>query len=315
MRTIVLISIVMMTFTSCAFLDRRQGGPSVQSGALVRDVPYQARGSQTVGLRNRILVLPFLDEKIQRDDKVLRAARYEVLRLLNQTDRYVIIRNEDFPQDLSKFINENREYDMERLSPIATSMGIAAVIEGKILEIKARRMGDSVGLIREIKAQVDASVRLRVVAARNGKTLLEDVRQASEMASTTQFAQSGFSDRFLEEDPHLVQMAVRKAFSGTVGRIVQSIQKLAWEGRVAMVSGDRIYVNAGRLSGIQVGDILRIAEEGEEVFDPDTGRFIGRAPGRMKGTVEVVSYFGKDGAIATVHSGSGFQENDKVQLY
>ena len=64
-----------------------------------------------------------------------------------------------------------------------------------------------------------------------------------------------------------------------------------------------------------MGDILKITEEGDEIFDPDTGIFIGRAPGRMKGTVEVVSYFGRDGSICLIHSGSGFKENDRVELY
>ena len=46
-----------------------------------------------------------------------------------------------------------------------------------------------------------------------------------------------------------------------------------------------------------------------------SGGFIGKAPGRMKGTIEIVSYFGKDGAIGIIHSGSGFNENDLVEIY
>jgi hypothetical protein len=90
---------------------------------------------------------------------------------------------------------------------------------------------------------------------------------------------------------------------------------MTWEGRIAMIAGDRVYLNAGRLSGLQINDILKVTEEGKEIYDPQTGRFIGKAPGRMKGTVEVVSYFGKDGAIAVIHSGSGFKENDRVEMY
>jgi hypothetical protein len=58
-----------------------------------------------------------------------------------------------------------------------------------------------------------------------------------------------------------------------------------------------------------------VSEEGQEIFDPETGGFIGKAPGRMKGTIEIVSYFGKDGAIGIIHSGSGFEENDIVEIY
>jgi hypothetical protein len=123
------------------------------------------------------------------------------------------------------------------------------------------------------------------------------------------------SDRFLEEDPKLIQEVTQKAFQGTVGQIQRAIDKIDWEGRIALVKADRIYLNAGRLSGLQIGDILKVMEKGEEVYDPETGMLIGRVPGRMKGTVEIVSYFGKDGAIGIIHSGSGFEENDLVEMY
>ena len=34
----------------------------------------------------------------------------------------------------------------------------------------------------------------------------------------------------------------------------------------------------------------------------------------MKGTVEIISYFGNDGAVTSVHSGSGFKESDLVEF-
>jgi hypothetical protein len=113
----------------------------------------------------------------------------------------------------------------------------------------------------------------------------------------------------------LISEVVTKAFRGSVGPIIKTIEKLSWEGRLAMIQGNRIYVNAGRLSGINVGDLLKVSSQGEEIFDPETGELIGTAPGPMKGTLEVVSYFGKDGAVAVIHSGSGFKENDIVELY
>ncbi len=82
-----------------------------------------------------------------------------------------------------------------------------------------------------------------------------------------------------------------------------------------MINGDRIFLNVGRISGLQIGDILKVSEEGDEIFDPQTGNYVGKAPGRLKGTLEVVSYFGQDGAISIIHSGAGFRENDRVELY
>ncbi|MCB0393837.1 MAG: hypothetical protein KDD25_04730, partial [Bdellovibrionales bacterium] len=133
--------------------------------------------------------------------------------------------------------------------------------------------------------------------------------------STTRFGAQGASERLLREDPQLVRLSVSRAFESMVPPIVKSIQKLSWEGRIAEITGDQIYVNAGRISGIQVGDILKVVEIGQDIYDPQSGEFLGHAPGRMKGTLEVVSYFGKDGAITVTHSGGGFKAADRVEIY
>jgi hypothetical protein len=287
--------------------NRRQEAPQVQ------EVPFQARDGEV--LKKKLIVLPFLDSQLQRSQNVVEVARKSVVDDLIDSRHFIVINNSDIGQDLSAFVKENKEYDMVAVARLAGNIGAAGVVEGRILEIRARRLGDEVGVFRSLKAQVDVSVQIRVFAAKTGREIFNSVRKATVEHETTRVGQDAYSDRFLQEDPGLVRAGVKKAFRESVAGIVKSVEKLDWEGRIALVTGDKIYVNAGRLSGIQIGDILKITEEGDEVFDPDTGAFIGVAPGRMKGTVEVVSYFGKDGAVTIVHSGSGFKENDKVQLY
>lgn len=278
-----------------------------------KDVPYNAR--ETEAPRHRVLVLPFLDERPDNSQAMTDVARQTVVRELLKTRQFVVVTPEDFPHDPKKFLTEENEYDLAQVAKQAAAMGVAAVIEGKVLNIKAKRIGDSVGIIRTTKAQVSTQVRIRIFAGKNGKEILNEVRSADTDASSTRVAERSERNSSLSEDPELIRTAVRKAFMGAVPNILRSVEKLSWEGRVAMVAGERIFVNAGRLSGLQVGDILKVTEEGDDVYDPETGRFIGTAPGRLKGTVEVVSYFGKDGAIGVIHSGSGFQENDRVELY
>jgi hypothetical protein len=279
----------------------------------IRDVVVPPREEEAP--KHRILVLPFLQERLNGSEAVAESARQAVVRELASTGQFVMISLSDFPQDPKKFINEDQEYDLHQISRIASAMGVAAVIEGKILGMRARQVGDSVGLIRQAKAKVAAQVRIRMFAGKNGKEILNQTRSAETDATSTKVAARGEVAPGLSEDPELVRSAIRAAFVGAVPGIVRAVEKLSWEGRVAMVSGERVYINAGRLSGLQVGDILKVTEEGDDVYDPETGRFIGMAPGRLKGTVEVVSYFGKDGAVAVIHSGSGFQENDRVELY
>lgn len=297
--------------TACTSLSaRRNETKPVET----RDVPYNARNEEEAP-RHRILVLPFLDERLDRTQAVSDVARQTVVRELLRTRQFVAVSLEDFPHDPKKFLTEENEYDMTQIARLASAMGVSAVVEGKVLHIKARRVGDSVGLIRELKAQVSTQVRIRIYAGKNGKEILNELRTADTEATSTRVAEKGDLAKSLGEDPELVRTAIRKAFVSGIPNIVRAMEKLTWEGRVAMVNGERIFINAGRLSGLQVGDILKITDEGDDVYDPDSGRFIGTAPGRLKGTVEVVSYFGKDGAIAVIHSGSGFQENDRVELY
>ncbi len=308
MRSLLAIAVFL---SGCSVLGTKR---QEKSQTEVRDIPALARG-QDEPPRHRVLVLPFLDERLDKSQAMTDVARQTVVRELLRTQQFVVVSNDDFPQDPKKFITEENDFDMMQVSKIASGMGVAAVIEGKVLSIRAKRIGDSMGVIRSLKAQISTQVRVRIYAGKNGKEILNEVRSADTEATTTRVGEKGDLTASLAEDPELVRAAVRKAFLSSVPNILKSVEKLSWEGRVAMVSGERVYVNAGRISGLQVGDILKVTEEGEDVYDPDTGRFIGMAPGRLKGTVEVVSYFGKDGAIAVIHSGSGFQENDRVELY
>lgn len=307
-----LISAALFGLTGCSLFSSQ---PTPKSPVATKNVSHLAPRSKSGQLRHRIVVLPFLDAKTSRPKKVRQTARRRVVATLIRSGSFVLISPNDFPQDPGKFITENNDYDLEALAPASGSMGVAAVVEGKIMSVKAKRVSDSVGLFRKLVARVSTTVRIRVVSSKTGKVIMDEVREATIESETTRVAKYSYSDRFLENDPILVQKAVGKAFYGAIRQIALSVEKLSWEGRVALISGERIFVNAGRLSGIQIGDVLKITEEGEEVYDPESGVFLGRAPGRMKGTIEVVSYFGKDGAIAIVHSGSGFKENDRVELY
>lgn len=284
-----------------------------QAGPEIRDVPFEAREKADDSPRRRVMVLPFID-MASRNEKASQFARESFVRQMRRSDDFVIVSSADFPKDISTYY-KNGEYDLEAMAKLGGAMGLGAIIEGKVIDVKAKRIGDEVGLVRQVRARIQATVQVRVANTKNGRIIMNETRSADIEDTTTRVAERALNDRYLEEDPKLIEAVVSQAFKPLVPKIAQSIDKLSWEGRVALVKGDRIYLNAGRLSGLQIGDILKITEEGEDVFDPDTGALIGRVPGRLKGTVEIISYFGKDGAVALVHSGSGFRENDLVEMY
>lgn len=295
--------------TSCSLLQRPQVGVKKE----IRDVPQNARG-EDANPRHRLMVLPFLDSSLERPQDLRDRARDTFISELNRTGEILVLDSMDLKLDIAKHIL-NGEYQMEALAPKAQELGVAALLEGKILDLRVKKQSEPVGVFRQVKTIFESKVRVRIVSSRSAKELFNTIKTVTIEESNVRVAQNVDTDRFLAANPQILENLVKESFIDFNDQILTTMAKLRWEGRIAVVNGDRIYLNVGRLSGLQIGDILKVTDSGEEVFDPQSGNYIGKVPGRVKGTLEVISYFGQDGAIAVIHSGSGFRENDRVELY
>lgn len=69
--------------------------------------------------------------------------------------------------------------------------------------------------------------------------------------------------------------AARAAITESVQSIAGALATFSWEGAVAKVTGDLIYVNAGVDSGLTPGDVLTIHRVIDQVTDPVTGEVLG----------------------------------------
>lgn len=81
--------------------------------------------------------------------------------------------------------------------------------------------------------------------------------------------------------------------------IVEELKAIHWYASVANVVGNRVYISAGKLSGVRVGDTF-------SVFPPTL-------PSDSKGEVRVATLFGIDASVADVTKGGGFRPNDLVR--
>lgn len=304
----IFLGLVMVMLAACGGKDvnRRTGNPEV------RDVSPNARAGDEI--RKRVLVLPFLNMSPYPSINAADIARTQLIRQLHATKEVLVLALNQIPEDMTKFQVDDT-YDMKQVIPLARKIGAHGVIIGRIKELRTKKVGDSVGLFRDVKAEVKTLVDLQMIGTKNGTKMVHESKTSTITEDVTRVAKYSYTDKELQDNPVLIRKVVMSAFRKMIPPIVRALRKLNWEGRVALIRGERIYLNAGRLSGIQVGDILRITEGKEEVFDPDTGGYLGKIRGRLKGTVEVVSYFGKDGSVTIIHSGSGFAENDIVEFY
>jgi len=98
-----------------------------------------------------------------------------------------------------------------------------------------------------------------------------------------------------------------KAIDVTIGNLGRSLAKeldgMEWSCRIAKIEGEEVYLNAGRLTGLQVGDVM-------EVFRPGgSGR-----PGEVKGKIRISAFFGLDASMGRLVQGKDPDVNDILKL-
>ena len=82
---------------------------------------------------------------------------------------------------------------------------------------------------------------------------------------------------------------------------------------MADVDGQNIYLNAGSESGMKIGQKLIVLRSGKVIKDPTTGLVIGNAEDKI-GEMKIVRYFGEDGSVAQLTSGSNPAAGDVARL-
>jgi hypothetical protein len=108
--------------------------------------------------------------------------------------------------------------------------------------------------------------------------------------------------------------AINVALQGVTDGIIRGLAGLEWSTSVATVEGDKLYLNAGKSTGLKIGDELEIYNPGRQIKNPTTGVSLGRLPGALQGKVKISQLFGFDAAEAKIVSGGNITTGDLVRL-
>jgi hypothetical protein len=117
----------------------------------------------------------------------------------------------------------------------------------------------------------------------------------------------------LSEDKALLN-AIDFALEGVTDGILRGLASLEWSTSVASVEGSKIYLNAGKSTGLKVGDIVEVYSPGRLIKHPVTGVSLGRLPGTLKGKAKVTEFLGIDASQTDIKSGGGIATGDVVRL-
>jgi|GEM_PF-1113310 len=202
--------------------------------------------------------------------------------------------------------------DPLEVARVARGSGIAGFIRGEIHQIEITEKKDPKGIIQSRDITVNLGVSYEMIDASSGRSLISGNRKKTYIETRSEIL--GYTSGLAEPDKKIRKMADSIAL-WMLRDLNPHSAKVGWSGRILKLEASRIYVNAGRSSGLKVGDVLKVVEAPKDVFDPQSGRFIGQAPGRVKGTCKVVEYFGLDGSVSMLQSGGGLLPGDRVELF
>lgn len=265
-------------------------------------------------IKKKIALLTFFNESPLGGDDLAITATEEFRREMAKSRDFIIDPEGEAIFGTSKEIYSGGGIKLAQLARKAKMSGVNVVVFGRIKEARVRQKSDEIGFVRKVKSLAETYVEIKVYDVLTNKELFSETVDGNMSDENLKFYQEESEDN-LSQRQDLLRYSVKVAVRKYVPRLIKVGSKLDWMGRVAKIIGTRIYINAGRSSGINLGDILKVITEGQEIYDPESGAMIGMSQGEVKGTLEVVDYFGSDGAVCILHSGGSVTEGDFVQLY
>ncbi len=265
-------------------------------------------------IKKKIVVLDFFNEsEYGRQDLALTATR-EMKNELNRSREFVVDTDSSSLFGTSKEIFSGGGVKLAGLSRKARLNGVNLILFGRVITAKVRQKTDEIGFIRKTDSFAKTELEVRLFDVHANKEIYKGKMNGDIRDRSNKFFMTENSEK-IKDRREILRYSIRVAARRLVPPLIKVASKLDWTGRVAKIIGQQIYINAGRSSGVYVGDILTVLTVGTEIYDPESGALIGVSKGEVKGTLEVIDFIGVDGSIAILHSGGSVTEGDFVQLY
>ena len=248
-------------------------------------------------MKRRVLVLPLSDQTNYQNEHLDDLATQRVVRRLESSGAIICIdpHTINLPGDLAS---------PEAMQALNELYGVQALIKGTLSDVyisTSRIEGKGEKEVSTAMSKVSLDIYntetgkvLRQLSGRNPVFL---TREQGDMASET-----------------VKVKAIDLALELISEDLLKAVLSMDWHGRVAGVDHDKIFLNAGRLSGLQKGDVLEVYAPGEEIVDKGTNQPLGMTKGSYKGELEVSEVFGIDASWATARRAADFSPTDLVYL-
>jgi hypothetical protein len=150
------------------------------------------------------------------------------------------------------------------------------------------------GMGREDMASAIIRIEIRIVDTSSGKTFKTLSAQNPVIATKEKGTFSG--ERAAEK-------AIDLAIADLSQSLMRELDRLDWFCRIAKVEGNEVYINAGRLTGLKVGDVMEVFHPGEP-----------GERGEVKGEIQISACFGIDASMGRLINGKKPDVNDILKF-
>jgi len=229
-------------------------------------------------------------------------------------------------QAIEKIMQEQRLGQSGAVTPqsaaqVGKLLGVEVAIIGSVTEFGykkssvggfLKKKGFGLGLQ---KASAVVGIDVRFIDTNTGEILAADNIRKEETKKGLKIDTRQFSFKNKNAfDESLVGKATRKAIKAIMGKLEAQAKDLPWQAKIIKVSGNTLYINAGSIAGVNVGDVFDIYTLGEELIDPDTGLSLG-AEEKKIGQIKVIDNSIGSGKASKciIVSGSGLKQGDLVR--
>jgi|GEM_PF-2303165 len=163
------------------------------------------------------------------------------------------------------------------------------------------------------KVDTRVVVEVRVVEAKSGRIVWAQRAEGGDRGLLVR-VRSGQEEAGggLLYDQTTASKTLRRAIERCVYELALATKGSPWEGRVARISGNKIFVTGGRDAGMGIGSQVEILRREGGAIDPETGEELEIAEERV-GRGEVVRVE-EHYSVVEVKEGSGLSFNDLVRL-
>jgi hypothetical protein len=257
-----------------------------------------------MGFKKKVVILDFENHTTYKDEEIGEAVAKKLSDKLEATQRVVpldkAVVSEMLNREGYKFENFSDSSVMKRAhqSHGIQAFALGTVADVSLLSSKASETSD------EEVSFATTKVEIRLIDASTGN-LLRTFIGRSPIFGTKETGEYSRGKAVLK--------AIDFSLDDILEGFLRQLDLLDWTTTIAKVDGENIYLNAGKLSGIRIGDALEVFEPGKEIFHPMTNLSLGWTTGKLKGAIKITELFGVDAAIAKVVQGQGLSPNDVIK--